>query len=110
MVVLSLNEILNGPKVSNYQGSEKTREAVALQIEERWGKSELRNYDPEKSALPYTRWLSLGYRVKKGERALKSITLVEKRDPNGVVISKYPRTINLFYYRSVEPINTQDNA
>ncbi len=110
MTVLSIKEILAGPKVSNYQGSEKTREAVALQIEERWGKSELKNYDPEKSALPYTRWLSLGYRVKKGERALKSITLIEKKDPNGVVISKYPRTVNLFYYRSVEPLTTQSHA
>ena len=32
MAVLSIKEILEGPKVSNYQNSEKTREMVASQI------------------------------------------------------------------------------
>jgi len=110
MTVLSIKEILAGPKVSNYQGSEKTRDAVAAQVVARWGQAELEHYNPENSALPYSRWLSLGYRVKKGEKALKSITLVEKKDLKGVVINKYPRTVNLFYYKSVEPLTLQGHA
>jgi len=107
MNVLSIAEILSGPKVSNYQGSEKTRDAVAAQIVAKYGQAELENYNPENSALPYSRWLSLGYRVKKGETALKSITMVEKKDLKGAVINKYPRTVNLFYYKSVEPIESK---
>jgi hypothetical protein len=106
MTVLSIKEILDGPKVSNYQGSEKTREAVSAQIVERWGKAELQNYDPEKSALPYTKWVSLGYRPKRGSKALKSVTYIEQRDLAGNVIKRYPRTVNLFYYRSVEPLTS----
>lgn len=100
----SLKEIINGPKVSNYQKSEKTRDMVAKQIISIWGKSELKNYDPDKSALTFTRWLSLGYKPKKGSKALKSITYIEKKNEQGKIIKKYARKINLFYYRQVEPI------
>jgi Holliday junction resolvasome RuvABC DNA-binding subunit len=103
-MLLSIKEILAGPKVSNYQGSELTRDMVAKQIEEIWGKSELKNYSPEKSALPFTTWLHLGYKPKKGSKALKSVTYVEKKDAKGKIIKRYSRKINLFYYRSVEPI------
>jgi len=102
MSVKSIAEILAGPKVSNWKNSFKTRDAVAAQIEKIWGKSELSNYSAETSALPYSKWVSLGYVPKKGSKALKSITMIEKKDAQGNVISRYPRTINLFYYRSVE--------
>ena len=104
MTMLSIKEILEGPKVSNYKNSEKTREMVAEQIKEIWGEKELKNYDPNKSALTFASWLHLGFRPKKGSKALKSITYIEQKDANGVVIGRYPRKINLFYYRSVEPI------
>jgi hypothetical protein len=104
MTVLSIKEILEGPKVSNYHNSEKTREMVANQIKEIWGEKELKNYDPNKSALTFASWLHLGYRPKKGSKALSSVTIIEKKDAQGNVIGRYPRKINLFYYRSVEPI------
>ncbi len=100
----SIKEILEGPKVSNYQGSEKTRDMVAQQIKEIWGEGELKNYNPEKSALPFTTWLHLGFKPKKGSKALKSVTYIEKKDAKGNIIKRYARKINLFYYRSVEPI------
>ncbi len=104
MTVLSIKEILEGPKVSNYQNSEKTREMVASQIKERWGESELKNYDPNKSALTFASWVHLGYRPKKNSKALKSIVIIDKKDSLGNVIGSYPKTINLFYYKSVEAI------
>ena len=104
MTVKSMKEILEGPKISNYKNSEKNRDMVASQIEKIWGKSELKNYSPEKSALPYSKWISLGWKPKRGSRALKSTTIIEKKDALGNVIERYPRRINLFYYRSVEPI------
>ena len=105
----SIKEILEkGPKVSNWHDSEKTREAVEAQIIARWGAVEARNYDPERNALPFTTWLHLGYRPKKGSKALKSVTYVERKNADGNTISKFPRSINLFYYRDVikeEPAN-----
>lgn len=103
-MLLSIKEILSGPKVSNYQGSERTKSDVARQVEQIYGKSELKNYNPENSALPYTVWKSLGFRPKKGSKALQSITMIEKKDAKGKVIKRYTRKINLFYYRAVEPI------
>ena len=103
MTVQSIKEVLsNGPKVSNWHDSEKTRDMVAAQIAERWGESEARNnYDPERNCLPFSTWLNLGYRPKKGSKSLKSVTYVERKDADGNVISKFPRTICLFYYRDV---------
>ncbi len=112
MTVQSIKEVLsNGPKVSNWQNSIKTRDAIAEQVEKRWGKSEVKNYDPERNCLPFVTWLNLGFRPKKGSKALKSVTFIERRDNEGNIISKFPRSINLFYYRDVikdEP--SKDNA
>ena len=105
MKALSISEILeSNPFTSNYQGSEKTKEMVADQIRKIWGEQEVKNYNPYKNALTFASWIKLGYRPKKGSKAIKSLTYVEKKDEKGNVISKYPRTINLFYVRSVEPI------
>jgi hypothetical protein len=106
-MIQSISEIINGPKISNWQNSEKTREAVAEQIENRWGRAELKNYKPETSALPYSKWVALGYRPKRGSRSLKSITFIEQKDEKGNVIKKIPRTIHLFYYRQIEPLSKQ---
>lgn len=103
-MLLSIKEILSGPKVSNFSGSEMTKNMVAKQIAEIYGESELKNYNPENSALPYTVWKSLGFKPKKNSKALKSVTIVEKKDAKGKIIKRYTRKINLFYYRAVEPI------
>ena len=105
MTVQSINDVLaKGPKVSNWKNSEKTRDAIAQQIEERWGKSEVKNYDPERNCLPFSVFLNLGYRPKKGSKALKSVTYVDRKDSQGNIICKFARKVNLFYYRDVEPI------
>jgi hypothetical protein len=105
MKALSIKEILEDDSItSNYQGSEKTKEMVEEQIRKIYGNSEVKNYNPYKNALTFASWVRLGYRPKKGSKALKSITYVEKKDAQGNVIEKYPRKINLFYYRAVEPI------
>lgn len=99
----SIKEVLEkGPKVSNWHDSLKTKEMVSAQISERWGKSEAKNnYDPERNCLPFSRWISLGFRPIKGCKAIKSVTYIERRDADGNIISKFPRNINLFYYRDV---------
>ena len=42
----SIKEILQGPEISNYSGSEKTRSIVEAEIVKRWGQSELKNMIP----------------------------------------------------------------
>jgi len=47
-------------------------------------------------------WNENGYRVKKGEKALKSFIVVERKDKKGEVVKRYPKRINLFYSKQVE--------
>ena len=109
IIMQSIREIIEDDSfVSGYSGSLKTKEMVEEQIEKIWGKSEVKNYNPYKNALTFANWIRLGYRPKKGSKALKSVTFVEKKDPLGNVIQRYPRKINLFYYRSVEPLTNQE--
>lgn len=89
--------------VSNYKGSQKTFDLVAKQIKERFGAGEEKKYDPYSNCLSFKCWLKQGYRVRRGEKALKSVTIIEKKDAAGV-ITKYPKTVNLFYYLQVEKV------
>ena len=102
----SINDLINTevPK-SSYKGSVKTYELVKEQILARYGEEEALRYDPYLLARTYRQWLKIGYRVRKGEKALKSTTFVEKRDDNGELIKRYPKKINLFYELQVEKIN-----
>ena len=88
---------------SNYQGSKTTYQMVRQQVLERYGEAEAARYNPVSAhALPFRQWSEAGYRIKKGSRALKSITLIEVKDKSGEVIKKYPKKINLFYHLDVE--------
>lgn len=97
----SIREIINS-EASTYQGSEKTRSMIEKQIEDRWGKSEVKNYDPFHSARTFNSWVKLGFKVKKGEKALRSVTVIETKDADGEVIKKVVRPCFIFYYRQVE--------
>ena len=90
--------------VSPYKGSEATYEMVKEQIAERWGDEVAEEYDPHTDAMPYSSWLAFGYRVKKGQKALKSITFVEVKDEKDKVVRKIRRTVCLFHKLQVEKI------
>ena len=100
---LCIKEIIAGP-VSSYKGSETTRSLVEEQIEKRWGKKELKNYDPLHTARTFHSWLDLGYKVIKGEKAIRSVTFIEQKNKDGEVINKVKRPCFLFYYKQVEKI------
>ncbi|MDO8490243.1 MAG: ArdC-like ssDNA-binding domain-containing protein [bacterium] len=101
------NEIISRemPKTP-YKGSQKTYEDVKGQILERYGEEAAERYDPYMLCRTFRQWLKIGYRVKKGEKALTSTTIVEKRDEKGEVIRKYPKKISLFYETQVEKITS----
>lgn len=96
----SIKEIIDDP--TPYTGSEATRDMVRRQIAERWGEKEATKYDPTKNARTFKSWLRLGYRVKRGEKSLRSTTFVEEKDGEGAVVRTFPRTVSLFYYLQVE--------
>ena len=99
----SIKEILEGPEISNFSGSEKTRSIVEAEIVKRWGQSELKNYDPLRSTLTVRSWITqFGMIPKKGEKAIRSFVVLESRDrkdPTKVV--KRIKSIYLFHYRQV---------
>lgn len=97
----SISQIIDGP-VTSYKNSQETLALVSEQIVSRWGQAELKNYDPFHNARTFQSWLKLGFKVRKGEKALRSITYIETKDSEGNVIKKYRRPVFLFYYRQVE--------
>ena len=98
----TVQEIVGHPIVSPYQGSEATYEMVKEQVRERYGDEVADEFDPHTDAMPFASWLSYGYRVRKGEKALKSVTYVEVKDARGEVERTVRRTVNLFHRNQVD--------
>ena len=99
----SIKEIMAGPAISGFTGSTTNHAMVAAEIERRWSKAEVKRYDAERNCLTVSKWLSLGYAPRKGEKAIRSVTFVEQKDDKGKVIKKFPRSVFLFYVKQVEP-------
>jgi hypothetical protein len=100
----SFKQIMQAPATS-YTGSEITRDMIQEQIRERYGDKEAEKYDPLVNCRTFKQWLTLGYRVRKGEKSLRSVTYVEEKDEKGNVVKKWPRTVHLFYYLQVEKLS-----
>lgn len=98
----SVRDIVTDPPISPYRGSESTYEMVKEQIQERWGEECAEEFDPHTDAMPLVSWASYGYRVKKGEKALKSVTYVEVKNDKGEVEKKIRRVVNLFHKNQVQ--------
>jgi N-terminal domain of anti-restriction factor ArdC len=93
-------------QLAQWKGSEDTAEAVRNEIARRWGETEAENYDPTKNCFTFNTWKAKGYHVKKGEKAIRSITLVEASDPDSEgdekEVIRYPKPVYLFYIKQVE--------
>jgi hypothetical protein len=97
--------------LAHWRGSAKTADAVREEIARRWGDAEAEKYDPLTNCFTIGTWNQLGYRVKKGEKAIRSITYVEGTDQTDAAddaaaeepeIRTYPKTVYLFYRTQVE--------
>ncbi|MGD0328453.1 MAG: hypothetical protein ABSB00_01925 [Minisyncoccia bacterium] len=93
----SVEELVATP----FTGSELTSTMIRNQISERWGEAEAARYDPYQNARTFAQWLKLGFTVKKGQKALRSITYIDAKNERGEDI-KIPRTVLLFYRLQVE--------
>jgi len=89
---------------TNFLGSIKTAESVRKQILERWGKEASEEYDPFTNCMSFNCWKNFGYIVNKGERALKSVVLIEKKNSKGKVIDTYCKPVNLFFKLQVHKV------
>lgn len=97
----TIGEIITRSIVSPYRGSEKTYAMVKEQLRERYGAKCAEEFDPRVDAMPYVSWVAYGFRPRKGERSLKSITFIDSTDEKGEV-KKIRRTVNLFHKCQVE--------
>jgi hypothetical protein len=97
--------------LAHRRGSAKTADAVREEIARRWGDEEAAKYDPLTNCFTIQTWNKLGYRVKKGEKAIRSITYVEATDQSETInedeedeqnVRTYPKTVYLFYRTQVE--------
>ena len=91
--------------ISNWTGSEKTFDLVRDQIAKRWGAEEAKRYNPRTNCLTFKVWGEKGYVVRKGEKALTSFIVLEKKDEKtGEVVERRVKKISLFYEKQVEPL------
>jgi hypothetical protein len=94
---------------STWRGSVDTLELVKQQISERWGEEAANNYDPKTNCFTFKQWRTNGYTVKRGEKSLRSYTLVEVKDKKTEAIRKIRKTVCLFYQTQVEPLKVEEN-
>ena len=95
---------------AHWKGSQKTADAVRAEIARRYGAEEAEKYDPDSNCFTLPTWNKLGYKVRKGEHAIRSMTLIEEKDQNAKKggegeqeeVQKYPKTVYLFYIKQVE--------
>src|SRR2546421_8390000 len=94
-------------QLAHWKGSIQTAGAVREEIARRYGEQEAGKYNPLANCFTYQTWKAKGYYVKKGEKAIRSMTLVEvpeedaKEGEQGDVRT-YPKTVYLFYVKQVE--------
>jgi len=100
-----IKEVLEPKITTNYQGSEATYNDVRSQLLERFGKKVAEGYKPTENCAPFSVWAQAGFRVKKGEKALKSVTFIESKDEATGEIKKIKRTVNLFHRCQVELVD-----
>lgn len=92
--------------IAAWRGSQQTADTVRAEIAKRYGEAEAAKYDPMKNCFTFRTWKAKGYFVKKGEKAIRSMTLIEEKDEDTKdgqqEVRKYPKTVYLFYITQVE--------
>lgn len=89
---------------TNYMGSKKNYESVRQQLLERYGPEIASEYDPMENCRTYNDWKANNYLVNTGARSLRAVVIIEKKDKKTGEITKYPKTICLFFKNQVHKI------
>ena len=98
----SIKEVIETP--TNFTGSEMTRSLVEKEILRRWGLAEAKRYDPYKTARTFRQFLVIGRKVRAGDRGIRSVTFIDKKDSKGNVTGRIKKTIILFLDRQTDPL------
>ena len=56
--------------MAHWRGSEKTADQVREEIARRYGEEEAEEYDPHTNCFTLPTWNKLGFKVRKGEKAI----------------------------------------
>lgn len=88
---------------SPYKGSIATAEIVKRCVLERYGQEALDSWTPNLTRS-FKNWLSQGYRVRSGEKAIQSFTILNSKSKDGKE-RVYKKNVYLFHVNQVEPIN-----
>lgn len=101
----SINKVLEERGVmSPWRGSEKTAEQMREQIRERFGDKVAESYDPAKHVMSLRHWGRFGVRVKPGESALRTYTLIESDTEEAGEQKTVRRSIPVFHYLQTDLI------
>ena len=83
--------------VSSYKSGTKSVEFVRQQLLEKYGKEISESYDPRFHVFTMKDLNQAGYRVRKGEKALKSFVVREVAGEEGKAARRYVKPVNLFH-------------
>ena len=97
-----------------WQGSIRTAVLVSHEIAKRWGEEAAKVYDPRVNCFTLKTWNKKGFRVKKGEHGIKSITFLkvaktliegegQQTEEGKKTFESHPKAIYLFWKEQVEP-------
>jgi antirestriction protein ArdC len=92
------------PVNEQYQGSKHTVEQVRKILQVRYNLEEAEKYTPD-MCRTFRSWLSIGYRVRKGEKAIPIVFAIPRKPEDENQSGPVIRKANLFYIKQVEKIS-----
>lgn len=100
---MAIKLMINKLEPTGWRGSAITYKMVYDQIARRYGEAMARKFDPARNCRTYKDWLCCGFKVKYGEKALKSVVYmpIEK---DGVIADVLRREVSLFYFNQLEKV------
>lgn len=98
--IKSVQELIKSP----WRGSEKSADHVRNELRTRFGDKVADEYNPAYDCAPYSTWAAAGLKIKKGQRAIKSVTFIDVEDEHGEIQRKVRRTVNLFHRCQLEKV------
>ncbi len=104
----TINAILKERKVeSTWRGSEKTAEQMRQQVKERFGDKAAKEYDAKRHVMSLRQWGRFGIKIKAGETALKTYTVIENDDETGEA-KRVRRSIPVFHYLQTDLVTSHE--
>ena len=86
---------------AKWTNSEASYNLVVGQIKKKWGKDEVTLHNPKQSCFTFSKWLKHGYTVKKGEKAIKTYSVLYIQNEDNQVIATLQIPVNVFYRKQV---------